>query len=247
MKVEWNYTNLAAFYDKRADYSSDALAALYKIMNLNEGFTVADVGAGTGKLTNPLLSFGLQVKAVEPNDEMRAFGIRNTEGKTVEWTKATGENTGLDSNSVQAFCMGSSFNVVDQELCLKEASRVLASKGWFACMWNHRDLQDELQQKIENIIKSEVNDYDYGNRRVDPTNTINKSSDFSSPIHISHQFTVRMSKEEILEAWKSHATLQRQAQDKFLSIISKIELALAHRDYHEVPYKTSIWLSQKSI
>ena len=40
--------------------------------------------------------------------------------------------------------------------------------GWFACMWNHRDVEDPIQKNIENIITSFIPNYDYGLRRQDP-------------------------------------------------------------------------------
>lgn len=245
MKVEWDYSELAKHYDKRADYSNVALESIVKIMGLKSGDMVADVGAGTGKLTLPLLNFGFTVTAVEPNDEMRGFGQKNTEGKAVSWYKAQGEVTGLKDNSVKAFTMGSSFNVVDQVKCLAEANRALNSKGWFVCMWNHRDLEDEIQMAIENIIKADIADYSYGTRRMDPTNVITASPDFYTPIHISHRFIVPMMKNDIVDAWRSHATLQRQAKDKFHEVIGKIENLLKGRTTIDVPYRTNIWIAQK--
>ena len=48
---------------------------------------------------------------------------------------------------------GSSFNVCDRQKALIESKRILVHRGWFACMWNHRDLEDPLQKEIESIIK----------------------------------------------------------------------------------------------
>jgi 16S rRNA A1518/A1519 N6-dimethyltransferase RsmA/KsgA/DIM1 with predicted DNA glycosylase/AP lyase activity len=60
-----DYANRAATYDARADYSRAALD------KLKPWETVADIGAGTGKLTAPLLDRSLTVIAIEPNDAMR--------------------------------------------------------------------------------------------------------------------------------------------------------------------------------
>lgn len=245
MKIEWDYSDLAAHYDKRADYSVIALKAIIKIMGLNNGDPVADIGAGTGKLTIPLAGFGLAVTAVEPNDAMRAIGKKNTVNQNIDWRKAQGENTRLPENSTKAFMMGSSFNVVDQVSCLNEAARVLQPNGWFGCMWNHRDLADETQMAIEDIIKEEIADYTYGKRRMDPSDVIAASADFDEPIHISHRFIAKMPKKAVIEAWHSHATLQRQAQDKFNKIIGKIENLIGNRDMLDVPYRTNIWIAQK--
>ena len=51
---------------------------------------------------------------------------------------------------------GSSFNVCDRQKALIESKRILVHRGWFACMWNHRDLEDPLQNEIESIIKKRI-------------------------------------------------------------------------------------------
>jgi ubiquinone/menaquinone biosynthesis C-methylase UbiE len=112
-KVTWDYTQLASHYEKRADYSGDALEKLLRTIGCGPSTPVADIGAGTGKLTRELLKHGLAVRAVEPNDAMRTFGIQNTNGGSATWSVGTGEETGLATNSVYAALFGSSFNVVN--------------------------------------------------------------------------------------------------------------------------------------
>ena len=105
-KVNWDYTEHAAHYDKRSDYSYDAIKQLLTATGCTPKTPIAEVGAGTGKLTKELLKHGLTVKSVEPNDAMRAIGIKNTQGQAVTWSVGTGEATGLPSR-----------------LCIRRASR----------------------------------------------------------------------------------------------------------------------------
>lgn len=247
-KVNWDYTEHAAHYDKRADYSSDAIKNLLEAISSAPSKPVADIGAGTGKLTKELLKHGLVVRSVEPNDAMRTIGIQNTKGKSVTWSVGTGEATGFPARSVYAVFFGSSFNVVDQSHALSEVSRILISKGWFACMWNHRDLDDPIQQKIESIIKSSIPTYSYGLRREDPTNIINTSGHFTPAKSIEGSFVWKMPKSDIIVAWKSHATLKRQAgsDSVFNSIIKEIARYLDKLpQVIDVPYTTRIYFAQK--
>ena len=55
MKTEWDYTDRAHTYDQRADYSVDAISKLVEQTNCDQDKVVADIGAGTGKLTKMLL------------------------------------------------------------------------------------------------------------------------------------------------------------------------------------------------
>jgi SAM-dependent methyltransferase len=247
-KVTWDYTEHASHYDKRADYSSDAIEDLLKAIDCIPSRPVADIGAGTGKLTKELLKHGLSVRSVEPNEAMRAIGIQNTKGKSATWSIGTGEATGLPAGSAYAVFFGSSFNVVDQRLALSEVSRILVPNGWFACMWNHRDLDDPIQQRIESIIKSSIPSYSYGLRREDPTEVIDKSGHFSATRSIDGNFTWKMQRADIVTAWKSHATLKREAGSDLLfdSIIQQIADYLdGLPPVIDVPYTTRIYFAQK--
>ena len=48
-------------------------------MSCPKDAVVADIGAGTGKLTKLLTAQGLYVEAIEPNDTMRAYGNKDME------------------------------------------------------------------------------------------------------------------------------------------------------------------------
>ena len=247
-KLYWDYTEHAPHYDKRADYSPDAIKNLLKTISCTASTPVADIGAGTGKLTKELVEHGLKVRSVEPNDAMRTIGIQNTNGKGAIWSVGTGEATGLPANSVYAVFFGSSFNVVDQSAALSEVCRILVPKGWFACMWNHRDLGDPIQQRIECIIKSSIPTYSYGSRREDPTNIIDASGHFAATKSIEGPFVWKMPKSDVIVAWKSHATLKRQAgsDSVFDSIIKEIASYLDELpEVIDVPYTTRIYFAQK--
>jgi hypothetical protein len=178
---------------------------------------------------------------------MRAIGIKNTQGQCVTWSVGTGEATGLPSGSAYAVFFGSSFNVVDQKATLAEVKRVLVPRGWFGCMWNHRNLSDPVQQKIESIIQSFIPSYSYGLRREDPTGVIDSSGLYSPAKSISGDFVWEMPKSDIIVAWKSHATLRRQAGsdavfDKIIAEISKYLAPMPEKI--DVPYTTRIYYAQ---
>ena len=243
MKTDWDYTDRASTYDKRADYSHKAVNELLQKTGCSPDKSVVDIGAGTGKLSKILLNFGLTVHAVEPNDNMRKYGIENTKNKSIFWSEATGENTGLDDSSLYAAFFGSSFNVVNQQMALKETARIVVPDGWFCCMWNHRDIEDPLQKEIENLITSFIPNYDYGLRRQNPSSVISDSGLFSEIMHIEEKFNVSMTKTSIVDAWKSHDTLFRQSDGKFTEIINEISNILNAEEYI-VPYFTRIWFSK---
>ena len=77
IKTNWDYSELAKNYDHRAEYDSSLIKKVLNDFGCKKNFPVADIGAGTGKLTKQLLKQNLIVSAVEPNLNMRKFGIKN--------------------------------------------------------------------------------------------------------------------------------------------------------------------------
>jgi len=245
--VKWDYTDRAEHYDKRADYSKEAVEKVLREIGAVPPKPVADIGAGTGKLTKLLASNGLTVHAVEPNDSMMAFGVRNTAGLPVTWTKGVGEKTGLPDSSVYAAFFGSSFNVLDQKATLSEVARILFPNGYFVCMWNHRNLDDHLQNEIEATIQRMIPDYNYGSRREDPTSIINESKLFGKVGNVEQSFRIKTPSSAFFEGWKSHATLERQAGPKFPSVLERIQELLKPHEMIEVPFTTRIWFARKKM
>lgn len=247
MKTEWDYTELAEAYLKRPNYSNVAINAMLSIAEVKKGGYVCDIGAGVAHLTLMLAERGLTVTAIEPNDAMRMNGIKRTSFfESVTWHEGTGEETGQKSSKFDMVTFGSSFNVCDRPVTLKETARILKPEGWFACMWNHRNLNDPHQKEIERIILEEVPNYSYGTRREDQTSIISASELFNPVLHIDSEIMHSQTKSEVIEAWYSHATLKRQAAEKFKLIIEKIDDYLTNLkiDSIQIPYSTNIWMAQ---
>lgn len=248
MKTTWDYSSLATAYLKRPDYSSDAISKIFTTCGVKEGQDVCDVGAGVAHLTLHLLKAGLNVVAVEPNDNMRLNGIERTKTfPNVSWQEATGEDTNQKDSSFDFVTFGSSFNVTDRSKALQEVYRILRPKGWFTCMWNHRILDDPIQATIEKIISSKIHGYDYGSRREDQTEVITASGLFINIEELDGTIEHSVPLDDAIEAWRSHGTLQRQAGDMFLPIVDEIEeyLRSLNRPDIAIPYRTRAWVAQR--
>ena len=247
MKTKWDYTDLAKAYLKRPDYSDVAIDTLLRNAGIEAGAGVCDVGAGVGHLTIKLAERDLKVIAVEPNDAMREHGKpRTAQWDSVSWYEGTGEETGQTDTTFELVTFGSSFNVVDREATLKEVQRILRPRGFFACMWNHRDLNDPIQAEIESIIKNHVEEYQYGTRREDQTSVIDASELFEPVVRIEATTYISQSVKDCVEAWQSHATLQRQAGEKFIAVVDDIAAFVSEggRSELQIPYTTRIWTAQ---
>jgi SAM-dependent methyltransferase len=171
---------------------------------------------------------------------------RTANHPNVAWFEGTGEKTGRPDRSYDLVTFGSSFNVTDRPAALQETKRLLKPKGWFACMWNHRDLDDPLQKEVEDLIRGSIPGYDYGTRREDQTEVIAASGLFQPSLKLQGSVRHRVSAADWVQAWRSHATLQRQAGARLEEIVSAIEAVLRRKGLteFEIPYTTRIWIAQ---
>ncbi len=248
MTIDWDYTELADAYLKRPEYAPSALDALFRIAGLAAGDRVCDIGAGVAHLTLPLAAWGCRVDAVEPNDAMRANGMRRTGHlPEVHWSKGTGEETGRPADSYDFVTFGSSFNVCDRQAALRETHRLLRPGKYFACLWNHRDLDDPVQKEIEAIIKASSPGSGYGTRREDQVAVIAASGLFEDAVRVEGHIVQTQSIEDAIEAWRSHATLQRQAGEAFGPIVEKLAAFLRSlaADAIHIPYTTRAWIARR--
>ncbi|MBO9534672.1 MAG: class I SAM-dependent methyltransferase [Solirubrobacteraceae bacterium] len=104
---------------------------------LAPGQVVADVGAGTGKLTSVLLAAGREVIAIEPDpqmlDELRAAYPE------VAGHVAPAEELPLVDGSVDAVVYAQSWHWVDEGAAGHEAGRVVRPGGTAGAIWNVPD------------------------------------------------------------------------------------------------------------
>ena len=247
-----DFTDLAKYYVDRPGYSKVLLGYIKaNIQNeLKRNLIVADVGAGTGKLTENLEQIGLTGFAVEPNNAMRAEGQKLFEGRdTFVWSAGTAEETNLPENSVDWVLMGSSFHWADAPRAVKEFRRILRPGGFFTAIWNPRDIKrSRLHTEIEEMIYKEVPNM----KRVSSGGTVTTEimmekldGKFHNIIFMECMHEEIMTKERYINIWRSVNDIQVQAgEDGFHRILNNIDCIL--KDYNEiaVPYKSRAWTAQ---
>jgi SAM-dependent methyltransferase len=139
-------------YDRgRPEYPQDALAWLWQALGLKRGDAVADVGAGTGKLSVPLAERGAVITAIEPVEAMREQLKRRL--PEVVAHGAAAEDLSIDDGSVTAVVAGQAFHWFANDAALSEFHRVLRPNGGLGLIWNRRDLADPLQKAISELIE----------------------------------------------------------------------------------------------
>jgi SAM-dependent methyltransferase len=140
----------AAAYERgRPGYPAGAIEWLRTELGLRAGRTVADVGAGTGKLTRELIATGATVIAVEPVPGMREVLGQAVPGARV--VDGTAEAMPMGDASLDAITVAQAFHWFDTPRTLDEFHRVLRPGCRFAVIWNRRRREEPLHQAIHEL------------------------------------------------------------------------------------------------
>lgn len=248
-----DFTTLAKDYIHRTGYSRCVLELLLaRVARDQSRVVVADVGAGTGKLTENLIALGLGGFAVEPNAAMRAEGQRLCGAeRPFAWSEGSGEATGLASGSVSWVLMASSFHWTDPARSLPEFHRILKPGGFFTALWNPRDLESsEFHRDIERMIHERVP----GLKRVSSggkgyteglERTLVSTGHFSNLVFCEAAHQVSMTRERYLGAWRSVNDIQAQAgPEAFEALMAALAERVSALPEVSVPYRTRAWTVQ---
>jgi SAM-dependent methyltransferase len=146
----------------RPGYPPAVLELLSARCGLSATSTVADIGSGTGILTELLLETGARVLAVEPNKEMREAAERllGDYGR-FRSVNGTAEATTLPQASVDLITASQAFHWFDVQQSRRELTRVLKPRGWIALIWNERPPDPgTFLSEYDTLLRRHAEDYD---------------------------------------------------------------------------------------
>jgi SAM-dependent methyltransferase len=193
----------ARFYDFRPDYPAEIVGLLRRDLGFEAGHVVADVGAGTGKLTRLFLDNGNRVFALEPNAAMLASlrgNLVSRPGLTAFLRPA--EATGLPDSSVDLVAVGQAFHWFDLEKTRIEFARILRTPGFLVIAANRPVFADELlAARIETITEK----YFYKSEERIDFRTIDHSAlfDLFPPVDAAFQRVLRQRPEHVFKGIRS--------------------------------------------
>ncbi|MGO4103220.1 class I SAM-dependent methyltransferase [Leifsonia sp. YAF41] len=121
-----------AYDAHRPSYPRETVAWL-----LGNAGEVADIGAGTGKLTGLLVELGARVVAVDPSADM--LRVLRAHFPTAQAIEGVGERIPLPASSVDLVTYAQAWHWVDVAAASAEVRRVLRPGGRLALVWNSRD------------------------------------------------------------------------------------------------------------
>ena len=149
------FSNRVADYVRyRPGYPGGVIEALRSDCGLRPGHCVADIGSGTGFLSELFLKNGNRVYGVEPNEAMRLAGEEYLASYD-SFTSVNGsaEATTLDNASVDFVTAGQAFHWFEPEATRREFLRILKPGGWVLVIWNDRRVSEtRFGRDYENLL-----------------------------------------------------------------------------------------------
>ena len=123
----------------RPDYPTAVVRLLGEECGLTGRSVIADIGSGTGILSELFLRYGNRVYGVEPNREMREAGeLQLADFDNFVSVEGRAEATTLADRSVDLVTAGQAFHWFEREGARREFARVLRDDGWVVLIWNDR-------------------------------------------------------------------------------------------------------------
>lgn len=149
--TSWRGEEEGAAYERgRPDYPAAAIAALSAELELRPGTTVADVAAGTGKLTRLLVPTGARVIAVEPAPGMLAQLHRAVPAALI--TAGEAERLPLADGVLDALTVAQAMHWFRPADAIGEFHRVLRPGGRLAVVYNDRDKRVPWVARMSEIL-----------------------------------------------------------------------------------------------
>lgn len=152
-ELSTSFGQAADLYEQgRPDYPAAAVAWLLEpVIAPGRRPRVADVGAGTGKLTDVLSAIGADVVAIDPDAAMLATLGRHL--PQVPTLVGTAEALPLPDDGLDAVVLGQAWHWVDVVAASAEIARALRPGGVLGLIWNIRDESVEWAARLTEAMK----------------------------------------------------------------------------------------------
>ncbi|MFG3224506.1 class I SAM-dependent methyltransferase [Kitasatospora sp. NPDC048194] len=182
-----------------------------------EARRVLDLGAGTGQLTRLLVDAGLDVVAVEPDEDMRALLAAHAPRAAVR--AGTAERIPLPDGSVDAVVVAHAWHWFDQAAALSEIARVLTPGGTLALVWNVRDESQPWTAELGALMRRSAR------RRIDTAPVI--PAPFGAPERLEIRWEHQSTPAGILDMVASRSYVIALPEAERAGLLADVERLLA--------------------
>ena len=232
----------------RPGYPTEIIDFLKKEIGLKPSDVVADMGSGTGILSELFLINGNEVFGVEPNWEMRHAAEKLLkEYDNFHSVNGKAKDTSLKENSIDLITAGQSFHWFNNEMTRKEFKRILKPDRFTVLIWNNRsENSSEFMKDFDQLLNNLESDY----KEVKHENL--NDSDFSrfygTKIYSIDSYVNFQSLDykgllgRILSA--SYAPTEGEAYTKMINEVKEIFTKHNEKGKIKIEYKTKIYFGK---
>jgi SAM-dependent methyltransferase len=150
------FTGRAGDYAKyRPTYPGGIISFLEDRIGFDRTCVVADIGSGTGILSELFLKNGNRVYCVEPNKDMRRVAEKSLAkyGPLFISVDGAAEATKLKPGSVDLVVAGQALHWFDLHGARSEFGRILRKNGRVAIIYNHRKKGGRLEAAYDKVVE----------------------------------------------------------------------------------------------
>jgi SAM-dependent methyltransferase len=244
-----SFNDVAAAYDfgrpRYDDHAIDAIAAA-----AGGGPRLLDVGAGTGRLSGPLLEKGFDVVAVEPLAEMRAILTRKIGSDRA--LPGHAEELPLPDASVDGAVCSDAWHWFDGARAADELARVVRPGGSaVVCVshptWYGSDDAPDWWLDLGAVhwaLPKGDHPYLTGSRRPDG---LEGHPAFGEIVRRDEPFVHATDRAGIVAHWASMSFVATLPDGQRTQLLAEIEGMLARRgiDDIEIPYRAELWITRR--
>jgi ubiquinone/menaquinone biosynthesis C-methylase UbiE len=162
MEPTKRFSNRVDYYIKfRPGYPIELVTYLTNEGILKNNDIIADIGSGTGKLSELFLKEGNTVYGVEPNQEMREAGEKLLGNyKNFISIDAVAEDTTLQANSIDIITAAQAFHWFDPVKTKFEFRKILKNYGWILLIWNTwENIKSDFTKEYKRLLIEYGTDY----------------------------------------------------------------------------------------
>ena len=238
------FGSAAEVYERaRPSYPEEAVRWITERTGLGKGRVVADVGAGTGKLTRLLVSTHARVIAIEPVEAMREVLLETVPG--VEVLNGLAESLPLPDESVDVVTVAQAFHWFDHAKAIPELHRVLLPGGHLVLIWNSRDMDDPLQRALEDLLAPLREDapYQLGGKWRAP---LGESKLFGEPQERQFRIEQQLTTAGVCERVASTSFVAAMPAAERDALLEQVRALTAGRDEpFAFPYVTEVYVAER--
>lgn len=235
--------SVAAYERARPVLPTDAVDYVVATLRLGPDRRVADLGAGTGKLTQLLVPTGAEVIAFEPVDEMRRALSVSLPG--VATIAAVAEALPVRAGALDAVVAAQAFHWFDGPRALDAIQRALHPRGRLALAWNVRDDRVAWVRRLTEVMEPHRGDTP-GHASLAWRTAFDDVAGFTPLEHAEFAHHHELGVEGVVDRVASVSFIARLPDDERSAVLEEVRfLARAQSQPVTLPYRTHVYWTER--